>query len=337
MSGPVIFPMIMSESMRSIVPKPMSSSVVHVAVGVILSPAGKILIAKRPPHVHQGDLWEFPGGKVEVSESLQQALQRELHEELGIDITRARPLIRIPYRYPDKRVLLDVWLIEGFTGAPHGKENQPIEWLSPIELWDKPFPAANRPIIQAVNLPPHYLITGDFLDKTDFQQKLHHALEQGVRLVQLRAKHMHADDYLRLAKLAGEICHAHEARILLNAEPAMVDAAGADGVHLTSARLQGLSSRPLASNKLVAASVHDAAQLEHAHKISVDFSVVSPVLATPSHPNMATLGWQGFQLLTEQAGHPVYALGGMQAQDLTTVWQHGGQGIAAIRSLWGTK
>lgn len=315
----------------------MTPSALHVAVGVILSPAGKILIAKRPAHAHQGDLWEFPGGKVEAGESLQQALQRELHEELGIDITRARPLIRIPHHYPDKHVLLDVWLVEAFTGTPHGKESQPIEWLSASELWDKPFPSANLPIIQAVNLPSEYLITGTFQDQTDFLKKLRHALEQGVRLVQLRAKHMQADDYLRLAKLAGELCHAYGARILLNAAPTIVEAAGADGVHLTSARLLDLSSRPLAPNRLVAASVHDATQLELAHKISVDFSVVSPVLATSSHPNIATLGWQGFQLLTEQASHPVYALGGMQAQDLMTVWQNGGQGIAAIRSLWGSK
>ena len=117
MFGPVISPMIMFASMRSIAPRPMPASVVHVAVGVVRNPQGNILIAKRPAHAHQGDLWEFPGGKVERGESLQQALQRELHEELGIDVTHARPLIRIPHSYPDKQVLLDVWLIEGFVSS----------------------------------------------------------------------------------------------------------------------------------------------------------------------------------------------------------------------------
>ena len=115
----------------------------------------------------------------------------------------------------------------------------------------------------------------------------------------------------------------------------MVAAVGADGVHLTSSRLESLSTRPLPTNKLVAASVHNQKQLEQAKKIAIDFSVISPVLPTPSHPNVGTLGWDGFQQLTEQANHPVYALGGMQRQDITTAWQHGGQGIAAIRSLWG--
>jgi len=315
----------------------MTSSVVHVAVGVVLNPQGQILIARRPAHVHQGDLWEFPGGKVEAGESLQQALQRELHEELGIDIRQARPLIRIPHHYPDKQVLLDVWLIEAFDGIPHGKENQPIEWLSPSALWVKPFPAANKPIIQAVNLPQSYLITGAFHGETDFLYKLHLALDKGVRLVQLRAKHMDEDTFISLARLAAEACHAHEARILLNADPGVVEDAGADGVHLTSARLMALSTRPLGADKLVAASVHNQEQLAQADKLAVDFSVVSPVRQTPSHPNVQTLGWQGFQLLTEQAQHPVFALGGMEEHDLSTIWRHGGQGFAAIRSLWGTK
>ena len=335
MSGPVISPMIMFESMRSIVPRPMSASVVHVAVGVVRNSQGNILIAKRPAHAHQGDLWEFPGGKVEKGESLQQALQRELHEELGIDITHARPLIRIPHSYPDKHVLLDVWLIEVFDGEPHGKENQPIAWLSPAELWERPFPAANKPIIQAVNLPAYYLITGTFSNETDFLHKLHLALEKEIRLVQLRAKQMDNSAFIRLAKMVCEACHAHNARVLLNAAPEMVEQVGADGVHLTSARLMALSDRPLGKDKLVAASVHNQQQLGQAEKLSVDFSVVSPILPTPSHPGAQTLGWQGFQQLTEQATHPVYALGGMQTQHLPTVWQYGGQGIAAIRTFWG--
>lgn len=320
--------------MRSIAPNPMSSSVVHVAVGVLRNPQGKVLIAKRPAHVHQGDLWEFPGGKVESGEILQQALQREMHEELGIDVTRFRPLIRIPYHYPDTRVLLDVWLIEAFNGTPHGKENQPIDWLLPSELWERSFPPANQPIIQAVNLPEYYLITGTFFDEAEFLLKLNRAFEKGVRLVQLRAKHLDTDAYIGLAKTACEACHAHDARILLNASPDVVEKVGADGVHLTSARLMSLSTRPLGSDKLVAASVHNQAQLEQANMLSVDFSVISPILSTPSHPDVDTLGWQGFRSLTEQAVHPAYALGGMQVKHLPMAWQQGGQGIAAIRSFW---
>jgi 8-oxo-dGTP diphosphatase len=327
--------MIMSESMRSIVPSLMPSSMTHVAVGVVQNSQGQLLIAKRPAHVHQGDRWEFPGGKIEAGETSQQALQRELHEEVGIDVRHARPLIRIPYHYPDKQVLLDVWLIVNFVGIPHGKENQPVEWVMPAELEKRSFPAANQPVIRAVTLPESYLITGDFDDENDFISKLQHSLENGVRLVQFRAKSIAIEAFIDLARTACKICHNYSARLLINAAPEVVAAVGADGVHLTSSFLESLSTRPLPTNKLVAASVHNQQQLEQAKKIAVDFSVISPVLPTPSHPNVETLGWDGFQQLTEQANHPVYALGGMQRQDITTAWQHGGQGIAAIRSLWG--
>lgn len=334
MSGPAIFPMTMFALMRSIAPNSMSISRVYVAVGVVRNPQGQILIAKRPPHVHQGDLWEFPGGKIEAGETRQQALQREMHEEVGIDVRHARPLIRIPYHYPDKEVLLDVWLIDGFEGNPHGKENQPIDWLTPSGLWERSFPAANQPIIQAVNLPETYLITGKYDGESDFIDKLQHALEQGVRLVQFRAKDMDPKAFVRLATIATQTCHANNARILINAAPELVQEVGADGVHLTSTRLLTLSARPLSADQLVAASVHNEQQLEQANKLGVDFSVISPILPTSSHPDAQPLGWDGFQQLTEQANHPAYALGGMQRQDIITVWQYGGQGVAAIRSLW---
>ena len=323
--------------MRSIALNPMSSSVVHVAVGVVRNTLGDVLIARRPAQVHQGGLWEFPGGKVESGESPQLALQRELHEELGIDITQCRPLIRIPHHYPDKHVLLDVWLVEAFNGIPHGKENQPIQWHSPSELWGLSFPAANRPIIYAINLPDRYLITGNFTGEADFLHKLELALKRGIKLVQLRAKSMNNDAFISLAQTACAVCHEYGARLLLNANPDLVEQVAADGVHLTSERLMALSSRPLDSDKLVAASVHNQGQLVQAERLKVDFSVISPVLPTPSHPDTRTLGWHGYQQLTEQATHPVYALGGMQAEHLPDVWQYGGQGIAAIRSLWGSK
>ncbi|PTT03442.1 NUDIX domain-containing protein, partial [Pseudomonas sp. HMWF006] len=82
---------------------------VHVAAAVIRDDSGKVLIARRADTQHQGGLWEFPGGKVEADESVETALARELHEELGIVVGAARPLIKVHHDYPDKQVLLDVW------------------------------------------------------------------------------------------------------------------------------------------------------------------------------------------------------------------------------------
>lgn len=122
----------------------------HVAVGVIVNRQRQILIALRPDDAHQGGLWEFPGGKVEPGESLQEALSRELFEELGLTVDFCRPLIEIHHQYSDKAVLLDVCLVEQFSGVPFGKEGQPIRWVSADALSDYAFPQANQQIIVAV-------------------------------------------------------------------------------------------------------------------------------------------------------------------------------------------
>lgn len=122
----------------------------HVAVGVILNTEQEILIALRPEHRHQGGLWEFPGGKVEADENVEQALDRELFEELGLRVTASRPLIEIRHDYTDKSVLLDVWWVDRFSGQPQGKEGQPIRWVAFNELDNYAFPQANKAIVAAI-------------------------------------------------------------------------------------------------------------------------------------------------------------------------------------------
>ncbi len=123
---------------------------VHVAAAVILSNEGCVLIARRPAHVHQGGLWEFPGGKVEAGETVVEALVRELHEELAIDVVTAEALLEVRHDYPDKSVVLDVWCVTEFMGVPVGNEGQPLCWVRVEQLQDYPFPEANLPIIEAV-------------------------------------------------------------------------------------------------------------------------------------------------------------------------------------------
>ena len=123
---------------------------VEVAAGVIYNPQGQILIAKRAVNQHQGGLWEFPGGKIEAGESAQQALARELHEELAIEVLASEPLVRIAHDYTDKSVVLDVWCVTAFSGEARGIEGQPLAWVSVDQLTDYDFPAANEPIIAAV-------------------------------------------------------------------------------------------------------------------------------------------------------------------------------------------
>jgi 8-oxo-dGTP diphosphatase len=126
----------------------MTTKTVHVAVGVVKNFQGEILLSKRAKHLHQGGLWEFPGGKVEQDESVFDALVREFQEEVNITITQAEPFMTIHHDYGDKQVLLDVWISTHFNGDARSNEDQLIAWVAPEKLSDYEFPKANQAIIE---------------------------------------------------------------------------------------------------------------------------------------------------------------------------------------------
>lgn len=308
---------------------------VHVAAGALVDRAGRVLIAQRPARAHQGGLWEFPGGKLEAGESVQAALARELHEELGIVVRRARPLIAVEHAYADKTVRLDVWRIEDWSGVPHGREGQPLAWCDPQALDPVAFPAADVPVLAALRLPPMYLVTGEPAQEPEvFLARLDAALARGVRLVQLRAKALPAGALAPLCAAALQRCRAAGARLLLNGTPALAMQLGADGVHLDARALAACDRRPLPADRLLAASCHDAHELAQARRIGCDFAVLGPLAATATHPEAEPLGWARFAALVRTAGLPVYALGGLGPADLDAAWAAGAQGVAAIRALW---
>lgn len=123
----------------------------HIVLAIILKNERQILIAKREENLFQGGFWEFPGGKVETGESPNKALSRELREELDISIIDASPLFRFEYEYPEQLLLLDVWVVNSFSGEAIGKEGQTVTWVSIDELSSYQFPAANKRILDAIN------------------------------------------------------------------------------------------------------------------------------------------------------------------------------------------
>lgn len=256
-------------------------------------------------------------------------------EELGIDVQAHTPLIRINHRYPDLSVLLDVHRITKFSGVAKGLEGQPLAWVSAESMLGYPMPAADRSIVSALRLPDRYLITGSGFDTMDdFVRHFEKKLAEGQRLIQLRAPDLEPGLFQQLARRLVALCRDASARLLLNSTPDEAAVCEADGVHLTSQQLMSFNSRPLPAEKWVAASCHNAKELQHAEHIGVDFAVLSPVLATVSHPGQQPIGWWRFQELVEQVNIPVYALGGMSPSLIHKARECGGQGIAAIRALW---
>jgi 8-oxo-dGTP diphosphatase len=308
--------------------------VVHVAAGVIAE-GDRVFLTRRPPHAHQGGKWEFPGGKIHAGESVLDALRRELHEELGIDVESAHPFMQVHHRYPDKSVLLDVWRVTRYRGTPHGREGQEASWASTHDLLTLDFPDADLPIQRRLWLPGLYAISDAAgLGRSAFLRRLEQALAGGLRLLQLREPSLSDSEYLALARDAVQLCRPFGARLLLNADPALVEALGADGVHLSGRRLARTARRPLPMRYFVAASCHDAHELERARALGVDFAVLGPVAPTASHPGAPTLGWPRFESLCRTAPLAVYAIGGMQPRDMTVARSRGAAGLAMIRGLW---
>lgn len=122
-------------------------SVVVVAVGVVWDREGRLLIALRKADAYQGNVWEFPGGKVEKDEKVQDALIRELQEEVGITPVDMTPFMHVEHEYPQRRVLLDVWHVRQFEGTVQGLEGQEIRWVGLDELKEYTFPEGNRAIL----------------------------------------------------------------------------------------------------------------------------------------------------------------------------------------------
>lgn len=129
---------------------------IRVAVAVIINQNEEILIAKRSKDQHQGNKWEFPGGKIEPNETSQNALRREISEELGVDIQSASEMITITHEYietdpnKNKTVILEVFDVREWQGEPRGAEGQPIRWITKAELDNYEFPTANADIVSKI-------------------------------------------------------------------------------------------------------------------------------------------------------------------------------------------
>jgi len=300
--------------------------VVEVAAAVIQRADGAFLLARRPAGKVYAGYWEFPGGKVETGEAAEHALARELHEEIGIDACNAYPWITRVYAYPHATVRLNFFRVTAWKGDPHPREEQAIAWQRFGAPLVEPMLPANAPVLAALALPHEYAITdAENRGREPMLAKIRERLGAGLKLIQVRDKELPRRE--EFARSVLRLAHRHGARVLLNGGPAI-----GDGVHYTAAQLMSLRERP--RGILGAASCHDAAELERAMALELDFAVLGPVRPTASHPSARVLGWDGFARLARGASIPVYAIGGVQRADLETAWRAGAHGLAMIRGAW---
>ncbi len=293
----------------------------------------EFLLGQRSPGTFYPGFWEFPGGKVEAGETPHDALVRELREELGIEVVRADPWLRRQHVYEHAHVRLNFFRVREWHGELHDHVHSALAWQRADGLTVSPMLPANAPVLAALALPDFYAITHAGEIGIDAQLlALAHALEGGLKLVQLREPKLDAPRRAAFVHAAVDLCHQYGARVLVNGDLTLAEAAGADGVHLPAVQLAAQTLRP--DLPLVAASCHSTAELERAAELGCDFAVFGPVRATATHPGIAGIGWDNFAAALAVPPLPTFALGGLSRADCDAAQRAGAHGIAAIRAAW---
>jgi 8-oxo-dGTP diphosphatase len=308
---------------------------VDVAAAVILRPDGSFLLGQRAADTFYPGYWEFPGGKIEAGETPRQALARELHEELGIEVDTAYRWIVREHAYEHAHVRLHFFHVVAWHGELHDHVHAALTWQRTDAPMVEPMLPANAPVLKALALPDFYAITHAHLTGIEEQlAALEKALAAGLRLVQLRETSLPELAREGFAAQAVALCRQHGARVLVNSDAQLARAVGADGLHMTAAQLTACRRRP--DLPLVAASCHNAHELSHAAMLDLDFVVFGPVKPTATHPGFGGMGWERMAQMIEGFPSPVYALGGLGRGDLESARRAGAHGIAAIRAAWTT-
>jgi 8-oxo-dGTP diphosphatase len=308
---------------HSLLPEP--PRITEVAAAVIEKPDGQFLLAQRPAGKPYAGYWEFPGGKIEAGEDPRTALARELREELGIELREAFPWITRTYAYTHATVRLHFFRVTRWDHEPRPLEDQDIRWQR-VESTDvSPMLPANAPVLAALALP-RVMIVSDAASMgiEDWVRALEERAQREPLLVQVREKEMGFHPLQHLVSRTLVRTSPWRSRVVVNSSCHRL--AQCDGLHLTAAALMAASSRP--AGALVGASCHDEAELDQAAALGVDYAVLGPVKATPSHPGAQPLGWSRFEALAKARPMPLFAIGGLTRADLEEAARHGAHGVA---------
>lgn len=301
----------------------MSQRCIDVAIGLVFYQS-KVLVGWRNHEQHQGGKHEFPGGKVEVGESAVAACQREIFEEVGIDLVNWHVFDLIEHQYDDITVRLHIFHAQ-LPQQQLAAIKTPWAWYSRPALVELNFPAANQQIIRRLLWPKLIKIGTDITalqqlsadrdlylryDADQFDQVIEQVATRPMTLLQRLIVNV---------ELWAQLSHQQQINI--------------GAVHFKQQQLQQLTQQDLPQQIRCIAACHDAQSIAQANRLGVDAIILSPVLDTPTHPEQSGLGWQHFAELAIQTQLPVFALGGMAPENLAQAEQHHAYGLAGIRNF----
>lgn len=294
--------------------------IVRVAIGLI-DFRGKILVGWRTSDQHQGNKYEFPGGKIEADETAEQACRREIQEEVGVELDHLRVFEVLSHDYEDVCVELYFFLVT-ITAQQASQIQSPWQWVERQALADLNFPAANTPIIQRLNWP-HFI-------------KISHELPK--QLERDRAVYVKAlpEQATQLIETLNDEALDPSMRMIVNLDcyeklPEHLQQQ-VFAIHLNQAQLMQAQQLAYLGQSYLAAC-HDVDSVKKAQALGVDAILLSPILPTATHPDAIPLGWNALQQASNEFSGLIYALGGQTPQMLELAQASGAYGVAGIRAF----
>lgn len=304
----------------------MSKPTIHVAIALLMY-RGKVLVGWRNADQHQGNKYEFPGGKIEAGETPVEACRREIFEEVGVGIQHWHAFDVIHHVYEDVEVFLH--LFHATVSEQYLADIQkPWTWYSRDQLLELNFPKANRPIIQRLFWHHYIKISDDLTALRDSKKDTSH--EKTV----LPLFYYRTEFKPSVIQEIQQIDQDDLSRLIVNIDiwvklPESLQKAVA-AVHYKQQQVMDLQMGQLPLGMRCIAACHDMVSLQRAHSLGFDAVILSPVLPTKTHPDAHALGWEQFAQYAKSSDLPVFALGGLSPADLSIAQQHHAYGIAGI-------
>lgn len=302
--------------------------VTPVAVGVIVRTDGAVLLAERPTGKPYAGYWEFPGGKIESGESVEQALERELAEELGVRVRSTEPWTVLEYDYPHAYVRLHFQRVFDWLGTPHPVEGQQLMFLRPGEDPPTPLLPAAVPALRWMQLPTVTAYSNEVsADAEQAQQWIERALARGLRQILWYEPLLAGAALEQALRACSARARAFGARLLIDSriDPHLPEAA--DGCFVSADRLRSTTVRP--SAQWVGAGVRDQSDLAHAAGLACDFAVIDLQTAQPNAAARDALAtWELISSMCRDSPLPLYV--GLEAnvENLRQARRHGAHGLA---------